>query len=132
MVTREAYPFLNKSDGSSIVNISSLAGRAGGHPGSVMYATSKGGMLTWTRALAKELAPDGIRVNAITPGFIEGTAFHDTFTTRESAINTIKNIPLGRAGRPEDVSRAVVFLASEYDGFITGETIDVNGGVYCG
>jgi 3-oxoacyl-[acyl-carrier protein] reductase len=131
LVTREALPFLNKIEGSSVINISSLAGRAGGHPGSLVYATSKGAMLTWSRALARELASKGIRVNAIAPGFIEGTAFHDTFTTKESAINTINNIPLGRAGRPEDIARAVVFLASEYDGFITGETLDINGGVYC-
>lgn len=130
MVTREALPHMNRQDGASIINISSLAGRAGGHPGSLAYATSKGAVLTWSRALARELAPLGIRVNSVTPGFIEGTAFHDTFTTRESAQNTIRNIPLGRAGRSEDVARAVVFLASEYDGFITGETLDVNGGVY--
>jgi 3-oxoacyl-[acyl-carrier protein] reductase len=130
MVTREALPFMNRQDGTSVVNISSLAGRAGGHPGSIAYATSKGAVLTWSRALARELASQGIRVNSIAPGFIEGTAFHDTFTTRESAMNTIRNIPLGRAGRAEDVARAVVFLASEYDGFITGETLDVNGGVY--
>jgi 3-oxoacyl-[acyl-carrier protein] reductase len=131
MVTREALPYLNRTGGASIVNIASLAGRAGGHPGSLLYATSKGAVLTWSRALSRELAPEGIRVNAIAPGFIEGTAFHDTFTTKESALNTIKNIPLGRAGRPEDVARATVFLASEYDGFITGETLDINGGVYC-
>ena len=132
MVTRETLPFLNRAQGSSIINIASLAGRAGGHPGSLIYASTKGAMLTWSRALARELAAEGIRVNSIAPGFIEGTAFHDTFTTRESAVNTIRNIPLGRAGRPEDVARAAVFLASEYDGFITGETLDVNGGVYCG
>jgi 3-oxoacyl-[acyl-carrier protein] reductase len=131
MVTREALPYLNRTEGASIVNIASLAGRAGGHPGSLLYATSKGAVLTWSRALSRELASEGIRVNAVAPGFIEGTAFHDTFTTRESALSTIKNIPLGRAGRPEDVARATVFLASEYDGFITGETLDVNGGVYC-
>jgi 3-oxoacyl-[acyl-carrier protein] reductase len=131
LVTREALPWLNKTDGSSIINIASLAGRQGGHPGSLAYATSKGAVLTWTRALSRELAPQAVRVNAIAPGFIEATAFHDTFTSRESAQNTIRNIPLGRAGRPEDVARAAVFLASEFDGFITGETLDINGGVYC-
>ena len=131
MVTREAFPFLNKIEGTSVVNIASVAGRTGGHPGSLAYATSKGAMITWSRALAREVASRGIRVNVIAPGFIEGTAFHETHTSKESAVNTIKNIPLGRSGRPEDVARAVVFLASEYNGFITGETIDINGGVYC-
>jgi len=78
-----------------------------------------------------ELAPRGIRVNAVAPGLILGTRFHDTHTTRESAMETIRGIPLGRAGSVEDVARPVVYLASEYDGFTTGATLDVNGGVYC-
>lgn len=131
LVTKELLPYLNRESGSGIINISSLAGRKGGHPGSLVYATAKGAMLTWTRALAAELARDNIRVNAITPGFIEGTAFHSTHTTRESAIKTIEGIPLGRSGNPEDIARAVAYLASEYDGFITGATLDINGGVYC-
>jgi len=130
LVTKELLPFLNREEGSSIVNISSLAGRKGGHPGSLVYATTKGAMLTWTRALSDELAHDGIRVNSIAPGFIEGTAFHSTHTTRESALKTIQGIPLRRSGNPGDIARAVAFLASEYDGFITGATLDINGGVY--
>jgi 3-oxoacyl-[acyl-carrier protein] reductase len=131
LVTRELLPYLNRQEGASIVNISSVAGRWGGHPGSLVYATCKGAVLTWTRALARELASNNIRVNAVAPGFIEGTRFHRVHTTKESAIKTIASIPLGRSGNPEDVARAVVFLASEYDGFITGETIDINGGIYC-
>lgn len=131
LVTRELVPYLNQQDGSSIVNISSLAGRTGGHAGSLVYSTSKGAVLTWSRSLAKELAVRNIRVNAVAPGFIEGTRFHETHTTRESAMKTIASIPLGRSGNPYDVARAVAFLASEYDGFITGETMDINGGVYC-
>lgn len=131
LVTKEVLPYLNNKIGSSIVNISSLAGRMGGHPGSLVYSTCKGAVLTWSRSLAKELASNNIRVNAVAPGFIEGTLFHEVHTTRESALKTIASIPLGRSGNPEDVARAVVFLASEYDGFITGETIDINGGVYC-
>jgi len=131
MVTRELVPYLNRNQGASIINLSSLAGRKGGHPGSLVYSTTKGAILTFTRALSSELGPEGIRVNAVAPGFIEGTNFHKTHTSRESAAKTIDGIPLGRSGSPEDVARAVAFLASEYDGFITGATLDINGGVYC-
>ena len=130
-VTREAVPSLEKAGQSSIVNLASLAGRKGGHPGSLAYSTNKGAVLTWTRSLSTELAEKGIRVNAVAPGLILGTKFHSTFTTKKSADETIKGIPLGRAGNPDDVARAVVYLASEYDGFITGATLDINGGVYC-
>ncbi len=131
LVTRECLPFFNQSAGSSIINMASLAGRKGGHAGSLVYSTAKGAVLTWTRSLAGELAPKGIRVNAVAPGFIEGTNFHETHTSKESAEKNIMEIPLGRSGCPEDVARAVVFLAGEYDGFITGATLDINGGIYC-
>jgi 3-oxoacyl-[acyl-carrier protein] reductase len=132
LVTRESLPHLEKNKGgASIVNLASLAGRKGGHPGSLVYSTCKGAVITWTRALSNELAPKGIRVNAVAPGLILGTRFHATHTTKESAEETVKGIPLGRAGSPDDVARTILFLASEYDGFITGATIDINGGVYC-
>jgi len=131
LVTRFAVPHLAAAKASSIVNLASLAGRTGGHAGSLAYSTAKGAVLTWTRSLAKEVAPQGIRVNAIAPGLILGTAFHNTHTTPESAAATVAGIPVGRAGSPEDVARAVAYFASEYDGFITGATLDVNGGVYC-
>ena len=129
-VTRAASPFLATKENSSIVNLASLAGRKGGHPGSLAYATSKGAILTFTRALASELGPEGIRVNAVAPGLILGTSFHNTHTTQESAAATIAGIPIKRAGNSDDVARAVLYLASEYDGFITGATLDINGGVY--
>jgi 3-oxoacyl-[acyl-carrier protein] reductase len=130
LVTRASLPWLLQARQASIVNLSSLAGRKGGHPGSLVYSTAKGAILTWTRSLATELAPQGVRVNAVAPGFILGTRFHQTHTTADSAEATVRQIPLGRAGNPADVARAVAFLASEYDGFITGATLDVNGGVY--
>ncbi|MDO6747805.1 SDR family NAD(P)-dependent oxidoreductase [Gilvimarinus sp. 1_MG-2023] len=130
LVTRAAAPHLASHKASSIVNLSSLAGRKGGHAGSVAYAASKGAILTLTRSLSSELGPDGIRVNAVAPGLILGTSFHNTHTTEESARETTLGIPIGRAGNAEDVARAVVYLASEYDGFITGATLDINGGVY--
>jgi len=129
-VTRAATPYLTKNKNSSIVNLSSLAGRKGGHPGSIAYATSKGAILTLTRALSTELGPQGVRVNAVAPGLILGTSFHNTHTTKESAVATVSGIPIQRAGNAADVARAVLYLASEYDGFITGATLDINGGVY--
>ena len=129
-VTRAAGPFLAKNKNSSIVNLASLAGRKGGHPGSLAYATSKGAILTFTRALATEFGPQGTRVNAVAPGLILGTSFHNTHTTKESAEKTIAGIPIQRAGNSDDVARAVLYLSSEYDGFITGATLDINGGVY--
>jgi 3-oxoacyl-[acyl-carrier protein] reductase len=122
-VTRAASPYLAKNANSSIVNLASLAGRKGGHSGSLAYSTSKGAILTFTRALSSELGAQGTRVNAVAPGLILGTSFHNTHTTKESAEKTIKDIPLKRAGNAQDVARAVVYLASEYDGFITGATL---------
>ena len=132
--TRAAAPHLATAalnrGGASIVNLASLAGRKGGHGGSLAYSTAKGAVLTFTRALAAELGPQGIRVNALAPGLILGTSFHNTHTTPEAARATVAGIPLGRAGTADDVARAAVFLAGEFDGFITGATIDINGGVY--
>lgn len=129
-VTRAASSHLAKNKNSSIVNLASLAGRKGGHPGSLVYSTSKGAILTFTRALSAELGGQGTRVNAVAPGLILGTSFHNTHTTKASAQATISGIPIQRAGNADDVARAVLYLASEYDGFITGATLDINGGVY--
>ncbi|PYA66760.1 oxidoreductase, partial [Serratia marcescens] len=129
-VTQSALPFLKAANGASIVNLASQAGRAGGHSGSLVYSATKGAVLTWTRSLAAELGEYGIRVNAVAPGLILGTRFHNRHTTQESAEETVRAIPLGRAGTPDDVARAIAFLAAEYDGFISGATLDINGGIY--
>lgn len=133
-VTKAAAPHLiaaaKAAGGSSIINISSLAGRKGGHPGSLAYSSSKGAVLTFTRGLANELGPHGVRVNAVAPGFIQGTSFHEKHTTAESAKVTVAGLPLGRSGSPDDIARGVVYLAGEFDGFITGATLDINGGQY--
>jgi 3-oxoacyl-[acyl-carrier protein] reductase len=133
-VTRAAAPHLiaaaQAHGGASIVNLSSIAGRRGGHPGSLAYSTAKGAVLTFTRTLATELGPKGVRVNALAPGLILGSSFHATHSTPESIRATVAGIPLGRAGNLDDVARAAVFLASEFDGFITGATIDINGGTH--
>ena len=130
LVIREAVPLMKGIGEASIINLSSEAGRIGGNAGSLAYSTVKGAILTMTRGLARELAPYGIRVNAVAPGMILGTRIHANRTSEKLKKEVISKIPLGRAGTCEDVARAVAFLASEYNGFITGATLDINGGVY--
>lgn len=112
----------------AIVTMSSLAGFDGGGPGACAYAASKGAVSTFTRGLAKEAAAFGVRVNAVAPGLI-GTRFHDVFSTAESRKAMVDKTPLKREGQPEDVAEAVVFLASERAAFITGEVLNINGGL---
>jgi 3-oxoacyl-[acyl-carrier protein] reductase len=126
LVTKAVLPHLG--EGSAIVNLSSLAGRDGGGPGASIYATAKGALMTFTRSLAKELGPQGIRVNALCPGLI-GTSFHDTFSKPEGRKAVAGNTPLRREGHPDEVASAVVFLASSDSAFITGVNMDINGGL---
>lgn len=128
LMTHFALPLINK--GGRIINIASLAGRNGGHAGATAYATSKAAIFGFTRGLSKELATSGITVNALAPGFIESTPFHDTFTTAESKAATLETIPLRRAGLPEDVAGAALWLASDHARFVTGTVVDINGGQY--
>ena len=129
LVTRAALPHLKKSKGC-IVNTGSVAGHHGGGGGSGLYAGAKAAVATETIAMAKEFAPYGIRVNTVIPGLIE-TRFHDQFSSPERKERIAKQTPLGRNGRPEDIAKAILFLASsEAAEFITGEYIAVNGGLY--
>ncbi len=113
--------------GSSIVTFASQAGRDGGGPGSSIYAASKGGVMTYTRALAKELGPD-IRVNSLCPGMID-TDFHNTFTKDEVRSHVANITPLKREGTSEDVANLAVYLASDQAAFMTGNNVDINGGL---
>lgn len=115
--------------GSSIINFSSQAGRDGGGGGASLYATAKGAVMTYTRAMAKELGPKGIRVNAVAPGMI-ATSFHDRFTKPEIRTNVAAATPLRRQGYAKDVADLVVYLASDDAAFLTGTNIDINGGTY--
>jgi len=112
-----------------IVNMSSLAAWNGGGPGAGAYAAAKGAVLSLTKALAKELAPHGIRVNCVAPGLIGDTAFHGRFTAPAAFESAARSVPLGRAGTPEEVATVVAFLASPDSAFLTGETIEINGGM---
>lgn len=111
----------------AIVNISSIAARNGGGPGSGAYSAAKAGVITLTKSLAKELAPHGIRVNCVNPGVID-TPFHETFSTPESMNNFAKMIPLGRVGKAIECAKVIVFLASDAASYVVGESIEVNGG----
>ncbi|MGD0125331.1 MAG: glucose 1-dehydrogenase [Terriglobia bacterium] len=111
-----------------IINVTSIAGRNGGGPGAAAYAAAKGGLLTYTKGLAKELAPHGIRVNGIAPGII-ATPYHERYSPPEVFERFIASIPLGRAGTSEDVADVIVFLASPEARYMIGETVEVNGGL---
>jgi 3-oxoacyl-[acyl-carrier protein] reductase len=129
LVTRALLPMITRGRGR-VINVGSLAGHNGGGPGAVAYATAKAATHGFTRALSKEVAADGITVNALAPGFIEATPFHETFTSADAWAATIAAIPVGRAGVPDDVAAAVHWLASADSGFVTGSVVDINGGQY--
>lgn len=120
-------PFMMERKRGAIINVVSIAGRNGGGPGAGAYATAKGALITFTKALAKELAPHGIRVNGISPGVID-TPFHEVFSTPEMMKNFVNAIPMGRVGTSAECAQVIAFLASDAASYVTGETIEVNGG----
>lgn len=125
--TKEAVRMMMKKGGGRIVNIVSVAGESG-NPGQANYSATKGGLIAFTKSLAKELAPKNILVNAVSPGFIETEMTRNLPEELKSKI--LQNIPLKRFGTPEDVAGVVAFLLSEDASYITGEVIRVNGGLY--
>lgn len=127
LACRAVLPHMEAAQQGTIVTVSSLAAHDGGGNGAAHYAASKAGVLTFTKALAKEVGGLGIRVNSVAPGLI-GTQFHDQFSTPEGRLAVVGRTPLAREGQPEDVANTVLFLASPLASFITGETIEVNGG----
>ena len=130
LMSHLVIPYMKAKKSGKIIHFSSQAAHDGGGPGAVAYAASKGAVWTFTKSLAKELASFGVTVNAVSPGFIGQTAFHNTFTAKEVHEKIPNMVPLGRAGVPDDVAKVVLFLASELADYVTGQSIQVNGGLY--
>jgi 3-oxoacyl-[acyl-carrier protein] reductase len=128
LCSQAVLPLMRRQGKGRIINVTSVAARNGGGPGSVAYATAKGGVSTLTRAMAKELVADGVLVNGIAPGVI-ATPFHDRFTPPEVRDQIAQGIPLGREGTPEETAGAVLFLASSAADYLVGEIIEINGGL---
>lgn len=127
LCSQAVLPMMKREGKGKIINVSSVAARNGGGPGSAAYATAKAGVANLTRAMAKELVSDGILVNAVAPGVIS-TPFHDRFTSDEAREGMVSSIPIGREGRPEETVGAMLFLASSAADYVVGEIVEVNGG----
>jgi 3-oxoacyl-[acyl-carrier protein] reductase len=130
LCTQAAVPGMVARRSGAVVNVSSLAAHNGGGPGALAYAAAKGAVVSLTKALAKELAPHGVRVNCVSPGLIGETAFHGRFTAKEAFDATARTVPLGRAGTPAEVAAVIAFLAGPDAAYLAGETVEVNGGLH--
>ncbi len=128
-MAQAVVPYMQKSGSGAIVCVSSIAGRTGGGVfGSAHYAAAKSGIFGLAKGLARELAPDGIRVNAVAPGPIDNDFTHGKMTPEDKA-RIAKGIPMGRLGQPEEVAKVILFLASDLSSYVTGVVLDVNGGL---
>jgi 3-oxoacyl-[acyl-carrier protein] reductase len=127
LVSQAVIPIMKEKKYGKIINLTSIAARVGGGVGAGHYSASKGGILTLSKNMAKELAPHGIIVNAISPGIID-TRFHERFTSPEIFNKFLESVVLKRAGTAEEVAWPILFLCSEYAAYIVGETIEINGG----
>ena len=127
LCSQAVVPSMVERRRGAIVNIVSIAGRNGGGPGAGAYAAAKAALIAFTKSMAKELAPQGVRVNAVSPGVID-TPFHEVFSTPEMIRGFVTQIPMGRTGRSEECASAIAFLASDAASYIAGETLEVNGG----
>ena len=128
LACRAFAPKMAERGSGVIVNNASIAGRNGGGFGCAAYGAAKGGVIAFTKGFAKEMAPHGVRVNGVNPGVID-TPLHDRYTTDEQMAKLIPSIPLGRVGTPEETAEVIAFLASDAARYLTGETIEVNGGM---
>jgi NAD(P)-dependent dehydrogenase (short-subunit alcohol dehydrogenase family) len=128
-LTQALVPAMIARKSGVIVNVGSIAARNGGGPGATMYSAAKAAVATFTKGWAKELAPHGIRVNAVSPGTVDNY-FHEKHSNRQILDNVIAQTPAGRLATNEDVSDVIVFLCSEGSRYVHGQTIEINGGMY--
>jgi 3-oxoacyl-[acyl-carrier protein] reductase len=127
LCSQAVAPFMIQRKRGAIVNVVSIAAHNGGGPGAGPYAASKAALVSMTKSLAKELAPHGVRVNAISPGVID-TPFHEVFSTPAMIANFVQAIPLGRVGKSIECAKVIAFLASDAASYMVGETVEINGG----
>jgi NAD(P)-dependent dehydrogenase (short-subunit alcohol dehydrogenase family) len=128
LCTKAVYPYMMDQKSGKIINIASVAGkRGGGLFGKSAYSASKGGVISFTKAVAREAGEFGINVNAVTPGFTDTEMV--TGMSQDQKESVINSIPMRRAGKPEDIAKAVCFLASSDSDYISGEIMDVDGGI---
>ncbi|MBI4905754.1 MAG: glucose 1-dehydrogenase [Acidobacteria bacterium] len=128
-VGQECAPAMVRKGWGVIVNLSSIAARNGGGPGAAIYAASKAAVACVTKGMAKELAPKGVRVNAVSPGTVDNH-FHQVFSSREMLDNMLKMTPAGKLGSDEEVADTILFLCSDASRYIHGQTIEINGGMF--
>jgi 3-oxoacyl-[acyl-carrier protein] reductase len=127
LVSQAVVPSMIARGRGTIINVGSIAGHHGGGPGAGAYASAKAAVMAYTKAMARELAPQGIRVNGVAPGVID-TPFHEMFSTPEMLKTFAASIPLGRIGTATECATVIAFLASPAASFIVGEMIEINGG----
>ncbi len=128
-LTQAVVPGMVERGWGRIINLSSIAARNGGGVGASVYASSKAAVACFTKGMARELAPKGIRVNAVSPGTVDNF-FHEQFSTRQMLDGVIAQTPAGRLGDNEEVADTIVFLCSDAARYIHGQTIEINGGMY--
>jgi NAD(P)-dependent dehydrogenase (short-subunit alcohol dehydrogenase family) len=128
-ITQAVVPSMLRRGGGVIVNVSSIAARNGGGPGATIYAGAEATVSAITKGLAKELAPKGIRVNAVSPGTVDND-FHAQFSTRQILDSVVAITPAGSLGTNEEIADTILFLCSSASRFIHGQTLEINGGMY--
>ena len=129
LITQAVAPSMIASKSGAVINLSSIAARNGGGPGATIYAAAKAAVSAITKGVAKELAPHGIRVNAVSPGTVDNY-FHEKYSTREILNNVVAQTPAGKLGTNEEVADVILFLCTEPSRYIHGQTIEINGGMY--